>query len=223
MSVSHGLRAPLRAIDGFSRVILEDYTDKFDDEGKRVLNIIRGNTQKMGQLIDDILVLSRLGRKEITHSDIDMGKLAKTIFGELKLTVPERKIEFTHINTLSPAQGDQAMIRQVFVNLLSNAVKFTQPKETAIIELGGFSEENENVYYVKDNGVGFDMQYVNKLFGVLNDYTVLQNLKARALVLPLSNVLFTAMVEGFGLKEKWMRGPLFISLCQEGRWMKDER
>jgi hypothetical protein len=71
--------------------------------------------------------------------------------------------------------------------------------------------------------VGFDMQYVNKLFGVLNDYTVLQNLKARALVLPLSNVLFTAMVEGFGLKEKWMRGPLFISLCQEGRWMKDER
>ena len=164
-SVSHDLRAPLRAIDGFSRVILEDYIDKLDDEGKRHLNIIRSNTQKMGQLIDDLLVFSRLGRQEIRISGIDMGKLAKAVSEELKLAVPERKLKFT-IYTLIPAQGDQAMIRQVFVNLLSNAVKFTRPEERAVIEVDGRSEGNENVYTVKDNGVGFDMQYVNKLFGV---------------------------------------------------------
>jgi two-component system sensor kinase len=164
-SVSHDLRAPLRAIDGFSRVILEDYTDKLDDEGKRYLNIIGSNTKKMGQLIDDLLVFSRLGRQEIRVSEMDMGELAKAVSDELKLIIPERKIHFT-IKPLSPIHGDQAMIRQVFVNLLSNAVKFTRPKENATIEVGGEREGNENIYYVKDNGVGFDMQYVNKLFGV---------------------------------------------------------
>ena len=164
-SVSHDLRAPLRAIDGFSRVILEDYTNKLDDEGKRYLNIIESNTKKMGQLIDDLLVFSRLGRQEIRVSEMNMGKLAKAVSEELKLAVPERKLKFT-INTLIPAQGDKAMIRQVFVNLLSNAVKFTRPKERGVIEVDGRSEGNENVYTVKDNGVGFDMQYVNKLFGV---------------------------------------------------------
>jgi PAS domain S-box-containing protein len=164
-SVSHDLRAPLRAIDGFSRVILEDYTDKLDDEGKRYLNIIGSNTKKMGQLIDDLLVFSRLGRQEIRVSEMDMGKLAKAVSDELKLIIPERKIHFT-IKPLSPIHGDQAMIRQVFVNLLSNAVKFTRPKENAMIEVGGSNEGDENVYYVKDNGVGFDMQYVDKLFGV---------------------------------------------------------
>jgi signal transduction histidine kinase/DNA-binding response OmpR family regulator len=164
-SVSHDLRAPLRAIDGFSRILLEDYTDKLDDEGKRLLNVVRNNTQKMGQLIDDLLLFSRLGRQGLRASDIDMEKLAKAVSEELKLAVPERKLKFT-INTLIPAQGDQAMIRQVFVNLLSNAVKFTRPKEKAVIEVDGRSEGNENVYTVKDNGVGFDMQYVNKLFGV---------------------------------------------------------
>jgi len=164
-SVSHDLRAPLRAIDGFSRVMLEDYTDKLDDEGKRYLNIIGSNTKKMGQLIDDLLVFSRLGRQEIRVSEMDMGKLAKAVSEELKLAVPERKVGF-NINKLPPSHGDQAMIRQVFVNLLSNAVKFTRPKERAVIEVDGRSEGNENICYVKDNGVGFDMQYVNKLFGV---------------------------------------------------------
>jgi signal transduction histidine kinase len=164
-SVSHDLRAPLRAIDGFSRILLEDYISNLDEEGKRVLSVIRNNTQKMGQLIDDLLLFSRLGRQEIRVSEMDMGKLAKAVSEELKLAVPERKLRFT-INTLIPAQGDQAMIRQVFVNLLSNAVKFTRPKERAVIEVDGRSEGNENVYTVKDNGVGFDMQYINKLFGV---------------------------------------------------------
>lgn len=164
-SVSHDLRAPLRAIDGFSRVILEEYKDKLDDEGKRYLNIVRDNTQKMGQLIEDLLALSRLGRKEMQVSRIDMAKLAKTVFDELKDANPGRNIQL-EIKTLPPAYGDQAMIHQVFVNLLSNAIKFTQFKEKAVIEIGFNTQMNENVYYVKDNGVGFDMQYSNKLFGV---------------------------------------------------------
>lgn len=164
-SVSHDLRAPLRAIDGFSRVLMEDYSDKLDSEGGRLLNIVRDNTQKMGQLIEDILALSRLGRKQMEISEIDMAKLAKSVFDELKTTVPERAIQLD-IKTLLPAHGDQSMIRQVFVNLLSNAIKFTRPKEKAVIEISGATKGNENVYCVKDNGVGFDMQYLNKLFGV---------------------------------------------------------
>ncbi|MFZ3166259.1 MAG: ATP-binding protein [Candidatus Methanoperedens sp.] len=164
-SVSHDLRAPLRAIDGFSRVMLEEYNDKLDDEGKRYLNIVRDNTQKMGQLIEDLLALSRLGRKEMQVSRIDMAKLAKTVFDELKEANPGRNIRL-EIKTLPPAYGDQAMIHQVFVNLLSNAIKFTRFKENAVIEIGSIARMNEIVYYVKDNGVGFDMQYLNKLFGV---------------------------------------------------------
>ena len=154
------------AIDGFSRVVLEDYADKLDDEGRRYLNIIRSNTQKMGQLIDDLLLFSRLGRQELRASDIDMGRLAKAVSEELKLAVPERRGGIYLSINFHPSHGDQAMIRQVFVNLLSNAVKFTRPKERAVIEVDGRSEGNENIYTVKDNGVGFDMQYVNKLFGV---------------------------------------------------------
>ena len=164
-SVSHDLRAPLRAIDGFSRVLLEEYTDKFDDEGKRYLNIVRDNTQKMGQLIEDLLALSRLGRKEMQVSMIDMEKLAKTVFDEIKEANPGRNIQL-EIKTLPPAHGDQAMIHQVFVNLIANAIKFTKFKENAIIEIGCIARMNENVYYIKDNGIGFDMQYLNKLFGV---------------------------------------------------------
>ncbi len=164
-SVSHDLRAPLRAIDGFSRVILEEYSEKLDDEGKRFLKVIRDNTQKMAQLIDDILALSRLGRKQMDISDIDMSGLATEVFDELKSAVPERAITF-NVKTLPPAQGDRSMIRQVFVNLLSNSIKFTKPKNNGVIEVGRMKEGNENIYYVRDNGVGFDMQYVNKLFGV---------------------------------------------------------
>jgi light-regulated signal transduction histidine kinase (bacteriophytochrome) len=164
-SVSHDLRAPVRAIDGFSSILLEDYGDKYDAEGKRLLNIIRGNTQKMSELIDDLLALSRLGRKEIEVSDIDMDKLLKGLFDELGLDTHNGKVHFT-IKPLPSAHGDIGMIRQVFANLLLNAIKFTKPKEVAVIEVGGYTEDSKNVYYVKDNGVGFDMQYKDKLFGV---------------------------------------------------------
>jgi len=163
-SVSHDLRAPLRAIDGFSRILFEDYVEKFDDEGKRLVNIIRGNTKKMSNLIDDLLALSRIGRKDIDHTDIDMERLAGLVFDEIKATIPERKLQL-NVKPLPSASGDAGTIRQVFVNLLTNAIKFTRLRETPIIEVGGYIEDSENVYYVKDNGVGFDMQYADKLFG----------------------------------------------------------
>jgi PAS domain S-box-containing protein len=162
-SVSHDLKAPLRAIAGFSSIMVEDYRDKLDDEGKRLLNVVRGNVQKMGELIEDLLILSRIGKKDIEHSEIDMYKLAKAVFDEIKATVSEREIQFD-IKLLPLAHGDEGLVHQVFFNLLSNALKFTTPKETPIIEVGGWGEEKENVYYVKDNGIGFDMQYADKLF-----------------------------------------------------------
>ena len=164
-SVSHDLRVPLRAIDGFSKILVEDYHDKLDDEGKRLLNIVRDNTDKMGLLIDDLLSFSRIGRKEIVLSEFNIGDLMSAVIEELKPSTVGRNIKF-EIKPLPHAYGDQAMIRQVSINLLSNAIKFTRPRKTAFIEVGAEIEEDQNIYYVKDNGVGFDMQYVDNLFGI---------------------------------------------------------
>ena len=164
-SVSHDLRAPLRAIDGFSRILLKDYADRLDAEGQRLLDIIRANTQNMGQLIDDLLAFSRLGRREVKLVDVDMGKLVRNVAGELQGTLEDRTVHWD-LKPLPAARADLALIRQVWVNLLGNALKFTRPREAAIIEVGCRSEADEDVYYIKDNGVGFDMQYAAKLFGV---------------------------------------------------------
>ncbi|HEX3034210.1 MAG TPA: GAF domain-containing protein, partial [Thermodesulfobacteriota bacterium] len=164
-SVSHDLRAPLRAIEGFSGILLEECSSHLDAEGQRFLNIIRMNVKQMSQLIDDLLAFSRLNRQEIVLSEVKMEKLVKDIFEELKFAISERNLEF-NVKVLPNAYGDRAMIRQVFINLLSNAIKFTRSKGRAIIEIGSRIEDQQNVYYVKDNGVGFDMQYVDKLFGV---------------------------------------------------------
>ena len=165
-SVSHDLRAPLRAIDGFSHILLEDYAGRLDEEGKHLLNVVRNNTGRMGQLIDDMLQFSRTGRIEINSSDIDMEKLAREVFEELQAMVPVgAKLQF-QIEHIPVARGDLAMMRQVFVNLLSNAIKFSRIREVPMIGVGGFIERDEAVYYVKDNGVGFNMQYADQLFGV---------------------------------------------------------
>ncbi|MGC9516079.1 MAG: sensor histidine kinase [Methanomicrobiales archaeon] len=164
-SVSHDLRVPLRAIDGFSRILVEDYEDKLDDEGVRLLNIVRENTHKMGQLIDDILLLSRASRQEMKMSEIDMQDLVKTVYNDIKHDVGDRDVEFK-FNSLPKAYGDRALLSQVFSNLLSNSVKFTNNKENPVIEVGSKDSNNETIYYVKDNGAGFDMKYVNKLFGL---------------------------------------------------------
>ena len=164
-SVSHDLRVPLRAIDGFSRIVIEDYEDKLDEEGIRLLNIIRENTKKMGQLIDDILLLSRAGRQEMTISELDITSLAKNIYNEFNHDTEGRNIDFT-VDNLPSTKGDRALLTQVLTNLIGNAIKFTREKENAHIEVGFKEDKDNNIYYVKDSGAGFDMKYYDKLFGL---------------------------------------------------------
>ena len=164
-SVSHDLRAPIRAIDGFSRVLLEEHSTHLDAEGQRLLGIIRTSTKQMGRLIDDLLAFSQIGRKELEKSHIDMTGLARSVMYELRQLEPDRSVAMT-IGPLVAAQGDHAMIRQVFANLISNALKFTRQQPKPAVEIACHPEGNENVYFVRDNGVGFDMQYAHKLFGV---------------------------------------------------------
>ncbi|MGO9215444.1 MAG: sensor histidine kinase, partial [Syntrophales bacterium] len=164
-SVSHDLRAPLRAIDGYARLILKRQGDKFDADTLDKFNVIRSSTHLMGQLIDDLLTFSRLGRKEISLALLDMDLLMKDAWKEVHTSEPERKIKLT-VESMPPCYGDRALIKQVLINLLSNADKFTKYKDAAKIVVGGHTDGNESVYYVKDNGVGFDMAYYDKLFGV---------------------------------------------------------
>ena len=165
-SVSHDLRAPLRAIDGFSRIVVDDYGDRLDDEGKRQLEVIRANTKKMGQLIDDLLAFSRAGRADLHHAQVTMAAIVHSVFDEVVPSTGEReRIEFV-VGDLPSVLADPALIRQVWVNLLSNAVKFSRPRERAVIRVTGAHEGGRVVFHVSDNGVGFDMKYADKLFGV---------------------------------------------------------
>jgi signal transduction histidine kinase len=164
-SVSHDLRAPLRAIDGFSRKVGDRYGDKLDDEGRRLLQVVRDNAQRMGQLIDDLLAFSRMGRREIELQPVDMESMARSVAEELLGAEPQRAIEFSFA-ALPQTRGDAAMLRQVWMNLLGNALKFSRRRQDALIEVGGYVEAGEVFYWVKDNGAGFDMQYADKLFGV---------------------------------------------------------
>ena len=166
-SVSHDLRSPLRAVDGFSRILLEEYADKLDAEGKRLLNVVRTNTQRMDQLITDLLTLSRITRGEMQFSRIDMTALAQSVYHEIASQKAQATFAFS-VAPLPDALGDPVLLRQVWSNLISNAVKYTMPKDERRIEIRGAyrAEDGMNVYFVKDNGVGFNPDYTHKLFGV---------------------------------------------------------
>src|SRR5436853_3130587 len=164
-SISDDMRGPLRAIDGFSRVLMEEYPDKLDSEGKRLLNIIRQNAQGLSELIVGLLTFSHLGRQPLEQTDVNMEELAKGVFDEIQTANKERALVL-ELQALPPAFGDRTMIQQVLYNLVSNAFKFTRPKQNPSIEIGFQESANQHTYYVRDNGVGFDMQYSNKLFGV---------------------------------------------------------
>ncbi|RPJ19514.1 MAG: PAS domain-containing sensor histidine kinase, partial [Chloroflexi bacterium] len=164
-SVSHDLRAPLRAIDGYTRILVEDYGASLDSEGKRICGIISAEARRMGQLIDDLLAFSRLGRKQMYSSKIDMKALAVSVFNELIKEEDQTRINF-QVTKLPVVKADPSLIRQVWVNLLSNALKFTSKKERAVIKVGSRHSSDEYIYYVQDTGAGFDMEYVDKLFGV---------------------------------------------------------
>lgn len=164
-SVSHDLRAPLRSIDGYSKILQEEYGQHLDAEASRLLGIVRRNAKRMGHLIDDLLEFSRMGRKEIAMMMIDMNSLVENIKQELLASETDRSIEFA-IQPLKNAVADVNMIRQVWINVISNALKYTKKNERSKIEVGCQDESKRIVYYIRDNGVGFDMQYANKLFGV---------------------------------------------------------
>ncbi len=164
-SVSHDLRAPIRAINGFSSKLAEEYENVLDDEGKRLLNIVLKNTKNMGELIDDLLTFSRLSRKKVEFKEINMVELVNEVLKELTEFNEERKLDIT-VQDLPNVKGDRTLLRQVIVNLLSNSIKFTKSRDTTVIEVGGFAKDNLNSYYVKDNGVGFNMKYIQKAFEV---------------------------------------------------------
>jgi len=165
-SVSHDLKAPLRAMTGFANILVEDYAPKLDENGRRVIGVISDNARTMGQLIDELLKLSRLGRKQIEAVDIDMTALAQSVYHEIKEELFRDRAVEMFVNPLPSARADATMVRQIFSNLISNAMKFTARREKAVIEIGSCEQEGKCVYYVKDNGVGFDMKYAGKLFEV---------------------------------------------------------
>ena len=163
-SVSHDLRAPLRSIDGFSQALLEDYQDQLDEVGQDYLRRVRAATQRMGQLIDDILDLSRITRSEMDRQRVDLSELAERVARTLEQTQPDREVEFVIAKNVIVA-GDQQLLHLALENLIGNAWKFTQNQGHVKIEFGLVNQEGQHVYFVRDNGVGFDMAYADKLFG----------------------------------------------------------
>jgi signal transduction histidine kinase len=164
-SVSHDLRAPLRAIEGFSQVLVEEFGTPFGGEAQRLLGVVSANARRMAQLIDDLLAFSRLGRADLRAGRVDMAALAAQVFEEL--CPPERRAQVElRLGALPACRGDAALLRQVWANLLGNALKFSSKREQARIAIGGDHRAGEIDYHVDDNGVGFDMEYADKLFGV---------------------------------------------------------
>lgn len=164
-SVSHDLRAPLRAIDGYALMLEEDCAAQLDDEGRRYLSVIRSNSQRMGALIDDLLAFSRLGRQAMTIADVDMDDLVAEVIEELRQSSSEPMAEI-EVEALPKSFADRALLRQVWINLISNALKYSQGREQPVVRISGRREAAENIYSIRDNGVGFDMAYYDKLFGV---------------------------------------------------------
>ncbi|MDD5171332.1 MAG: ATP-binding protein, partial [Syntrophales bacterium] len=163
-SVSHDLRAPLRGIDGFSQALLEDYQDKLDDTGRNYLERIRKATQRMGFLIDDLLKLSRVTRTEFHRESVDLSRIVRSIAETLRQNNPQRTVDLVIQDGIA-VQGDPYLMQIALVNLLENAWKFTGRTEHPRIEFGATLKDGETIYFIRDNGVGFDMAYVNKLFG----------------------------------------------------------
>jgi signal transduction histidine kinase len=164
-SVSHDLRSPLRAMEGFSRLLEEDYGPKLDDDGRRYLRTVRENSRKMGKLIDDLLAFSRLGREPIQGHDVDMLRMVTDVLKDLGIENLSNHVK-VKVGDMPAAFGDTTPLQQVWVNLLSNAIKFSAKNPQPMVEVHGYRNGMENIYCVKDNGVGFEMKYYDKLFGM---------------------------------------------------------
>ena len=167
-TISHDLRAPLRAVEGFATLVQNELPpDQQSPEVKHALEVIRGSALRMSQLIEDLLEFARLGRIEATPTEVNLESLVWSVYEELKVQIGSRTMEF-EVGRLPPVLADGGMIRQLVGNLLSNAIKYTRPRDVAKIEFGSFEQEAETVYFIRDNGVGFDMRYASKLFGVFH-------------------------------------------------------
>ena len=165
-TVSHDLRAPLRAIDGYSRILQKEFGPQLPSEANRYIEVIRSNAQRMGSLIDDLLAFSRWGRQMLNRVPVNMNEIVKTALETFSEECVGREIEIT-VNDLPICYGDPILLQQVWVNLLSNAIKFTGNQPHALVEVGSMVNElGEVIYYTRDNGAGFDMVYADKLFGV---------------------------------------------------------
>jgi signal transduction histidine kinase len=167
-SVAHDLRSPLRAVDGYARMLEEAYAGGMDAEGRRLLGVVRASSQLMGRLIDALLDFARLGRQPLKTRPVELDELVNQVIDELRANVGGRSIEFA-VGKLGTTVADPALLKQVLANLLGNAIKFTRDRNPAVVEVGCRKEAETgatNVYYVKDNGAGFDMRYSDKLFGV---------------------------------------------------------
>jgi len=223
-SVSHDLRAPLRAIAGFSNILTDEYADHLDAKGKRYLSIIEDQSTYMGNLIDDILHFARISRQDIKSSNINMEKLAKSTYNDLKISYPDRKIKFT-VKKLLPAQGDKTMIKQVFSNLIGNSIKFTTSQKNAVIEVGVTSDKDQNVYYVKDSGVGFDMKYVDNVWGVFQRLHSADEFEGTGVGLAIVKQIITRHEGNVWAEGKVNEGATFYFTLQKkpGRLKKDGR
>jgi signal transduction histidine kinase/AmiR/NasT family two-component response regulator len=164
-SVSHDLRAPLRAVDGFAGILASEYRDRLDDEGRRVLGVVQSQVRHMGRLIDDLLRFARMGRYVLQKTNLEMDQIVAEAVEQLREANSSREVDF-RVDSLPPAHADASLMRQVWLNLLSNALKFSQSRKPRLIEVGGAIQDDDAVYFVRDNGVGFDMKYADKLFKV---------------------------------------------------------
>ncbi|HRY45178.1 MAG TPA: response regulator [Thermoanaerobaculia bacterium] len=164
-SVSHDLRAPLRAIDGYSALLESEASANLDAEGRELLRKVRASARTMSTLIDELLEFSRTGRSELRRTRLDMCEIVRSAFEQVTTPAERERVEL-RVDALPPADGDAALVRHVVTNLLSNAVKFSSGRERAVIEVGSRREGDRTAYFVKDNGAGFDMRYADKLFGV---------------------------------------------------------
>ena len=162
-SVSHDLRAPLRAIDGYAQMLEEDYGAKLDEEGRRLLGVVRASGDKMNRQIEDLLAFARLGRQAPRKASVNMAQLAREVLGELGNGAPGAQV---HIEALPDASADAALMKHVWANLIGNAIKYSGKRSEPRIEVGARHEPAETIYWVRDNGAGFDMRYADKLFGV---------------------------------------------------------
>ena len=164
-SVAHDLRAPLRSVNGYAQILKEDYETMLDAEGQQIIEVIRTSAKKMGVLIDDLLAFSRLGRKEIQKTKIDLDQLVREVIAEINKSMPHRA-QIKVAGRLGQVAGDYGLLQQVMFNLVSNAVKYSSKKEQPLVQITSEEKDNETIVSVKDNGAGFDMKYYDKLFGI---------------------------------------------------------